>query len=243
VKPIGPLPIFLLLITTSFIVGRGIPAFYDWTGSDQSRPSPLIPQFAIGIIVCGLLVCVTLPWLPLASDRQRPEHRKFRFNIRTILIITTGVAVTAVVPKLVQLLAANLPKLLLLLLGGGFLVAAIVQVVRSSIVLPTVRLPMLSLLACMYLPFYWIVQFGQAGSQSLPLAFGLPELLPTMLVSRFMQQHPEQLLWLSFILTGMGLIVGEQLARRSLRGAIAYQVFTLINSTFASFILNALVRM
>ena len=85
---------FLLVIGVSFVVGQLIPAFYDWTGSDQSRPSPLTFQTAAGLLLCGIIACLALPWLRIEYDLPATNRvGRVQFNIRTILVITAVVAV------------------------------------------------------------------------------------------------------------------------------------------------------
>ena len=50
------IPILPLLITVSFFVGWFVPDYYEWTGSDQSRPSPLVGQTALGMIAGAVFV-------------------------------------------------------------------------------------------------------------------------------------------------------------------------------------------
>ncbi len=231
------MPIFPIFVAASFLVGRAIPAFYDWTGSDQSRPSPLINQTAIGLLVCGMLICIALPWLPFAHDPSTVDaSAKFQFKLRTILIVTAVVAV----------LLAVFRQKPLLVLGNGLFAFALFQAVQFWISYRNIRWRIISLLACMYFPFAWIVNPRELSNLSLEFLWmvnGLPAFIPTLLVSSLVQQHPEGLAWLSSILAGSELIVGLWFIRKGIRWAIAYHMFALIISIFGSFVLNALFRM
>ncbi len=134
-KRLAKLLIFPLLIGVSLAVGLLIPAFYDWTGSDQSRPSPLIFQTAVGLLLCGIMVCMALPWLSIAYDPP-PTHRarKVQFTIRTILVMTAVVA-------LLLVLFRNKP---MLAVSGGLNVIAWCYVVRVWILFRSFRWPLSS---------------------------------------------------------------------------------------------------
>ncbi|MEO8494588.1 MAG: hypothetical protein ABI614_05935 [Planctomycetota bacterium] len=100
-----------LLIGLSFVVGRYVPAFYDWTGSDQSRPSPLILPTAAGLILLWIVACSALPWLPIVDDRPAALRvGKVQFTIRKLLVMTAVAAVLLAVLR-------QLP----MAVGGGLL--------------------------------------------------------------------------------------------------------------------------
>ena len=143
-------PVFPVLAAISLLVGLSIPAFYDWTGSDQSRPSPIVNQTAAGLLVVGILICAALPWLPLAKDPVTVAGvKKFQFKLRTMLIVTAVIAA----------ILAIFPKASLLLLGNGVLGLAVANAGWCWIVLRHLRWRIISLFACMYFPFAWLVRF------------------------------------------------------------------------------------
>ncbi|QDV44701.1 hypothetical protein Enr13x_45690 [Stieleria neptunia] len=229
-------PIFPLLIAASLIVGWFIPAFYDWTGSDQSRPSPLIGPFAIGMLVSVTLFCLALPWLP-APPPAHPNGGtvRTRFTIRTALIVTAIVAA----------LIATAMKFPLVTSGGVY---AIVWcwVVWTLLRFRHYRLPTAALLACLYCPFAWIASWnGLSGilEALFGMAVGLPAFFITLFAGRWMGQHFDALTWLSMLLTALELAAGLWVIRQGPKLTIAYCLWVLLISVAGSFVLNALVRM
>ena len=227
--------IFPLLIAVSFVVGWFVPAFYEWTGTDQSRPSPLIGQTASGLTIGAIVVCLLLPWLPIAGDApQNSRTSAVRFNIRTVLVVTAVLA--AIMAALMKFPAA---------VGGGLCAIAVCYLVRFWILHRGFRWQSAALLACMYLPFVWIVHADHLHVRltTIWMALGLPALVPTMWISRLVGQHVEKSAWISMLLTGAQLVLGIWMIRLGPRRTIAYLLFILLMSTFGSFVLNALLRM
>lgn len=234
---LAKLPIFPLLITLSLLVGWFVPAFYDWTGSDQSRPSPLILPTALGLILCGIVACLALPWLPIATDPPTNDLvDKAQFKLRTILVITSFVAV----------IIASLRTMPMLAVSGVLYGLALCWVVRFGLLHHQFRWPVVSLLACAYFPYVWIVSFGSTSNfqpELLWMASGLPAFLPTILFSGLVEQHPQDLGWLSILMVSIELVIGVWIIRLGPKRSIAYFVFLLITSILGSAALNALVRM
>ena len=229
------LPIFPLMIGVSLGVGLLIPAFYDWTGSDQSRPSPLIFQSAVAVLLCGIITCSILPWLKLAYDPPTNiPYRKFQFKIRSILMFTAVVAVF--------LVAFN--KLPVIAVSGGLYGLALCFVTRYCILFRAFRWPLASLFACMYFPFAWIASWDELtqAPEMIWMASGLPTLILAIPIGRLFQQHAQDSAWLSILMAGAELVIGVWLIRLGPKRFVAYLVFVLMVSVFSSFILNALAR-
>ena len=184
-------PVFWILLVASFLIGRLIPAFYDWSGADQSRPSPIVNQVAIGLLVFAVAICLALPWLPVTEDPSKcAAGGKFQIKLRTMLTVT---AVIAAILAIFRTIALNV-------VGNGLFVLALAAAVRFWVIYHNCRWQMLSLVACMYFPFAWILQFEELSHLSIGFLWmvnGLPGLIPTLLVSRLVQQHPDQLTGLS----------------------------------------------
>ena len=72
---------------------------------------------------------------------------------------------------------------------------------------------------------------------------GLPAMIPTALVGSFIHQNLTELTGLTFLLTGIELIIGLWLIRWGPRWAIAFNLVAIIMSIYGSFGLNALLRM
>lgn len=229
------LPIFPLLIAVSFSVGWYIPAYYDWTGSDQSRPSPLIGQTALGLIVGGIIVCASLPWLPLSTALPDADPAiRIRFKLRTLLLMTAAAAVVI----------AALMKFPMVV-SGGLCAIAFCHVVRFWILHRHYRRQTTALAACMCLPYVWIFSYDEIDNilpAILWIASGLPAFFPACLIGVLIGQNPNDVMWLSVLLTGAEIVIGVWLIRLGPRRTIAYLLFVMLMSTFGSFGLNALVR-
>ena len=50
---------FPMLVVEILVLGLMIPTFYEWSGADQSRPSPYVP-----IVFCAFLGFVIVAWIP-----------------------------------------------------------------------------------------------------------------------------------------------------------------------------------
>jgi hypothetical protein len=223
------------LIAISLLLGCLIPAFYDWTGSDQSRPSPLIWQTALGLTVSAAVVCFALPWLPI---RDEAEHRaapvRFQFKLRTLLAMTAGVA--AIIAAL-----AEFPMLVSSILCA----ISFGCVVRYWVLYRCHRWATAALTACMYLPFFWIFMDGEPKHlfpEILWMASGLPSLFPALLIGGLLGQNQHDTMWLPVLLTGVVLAAGILSIRMGPRRTLACLLIVLLMSTFGSFVLNALAR-
>ena len=134
----------------------------------------------------------------------------------------------------------------MLAVSGGLHGIALYYVVRMWFLSRSIRWPVASLLACMYFPFAWIIPWSERSNvlpEMLWMASGLPAFFFTLLVGSLFRQHPQELAWLSMLLTSAELLIGVWLIGLGPRRFIAYFVFLLIASIFGSFTLNALVRM
>lgn len=124
------------LIGISVVMGWCMPGFYEWTGSDQSRPSPLLWQVPIGAGIAALAICCVLPWLPITRpETQLRPPRHWRFGLRSLLILTTVVAVA--IP-----LFAKFPTLA----SGIACAIATTNLIRIAIRDANLRLPAIALL-------------------------------------------------------------------------------------------------
>ena len=229
--------VFALLAITSLVIGCLIPAFYDWSGSNQRYSPVIVGRTAIGLLVTVIAICMALPWLPLDDDQlESSNRRRLRFNIRTILIITTAIAAAM----------ALLRTPFLPLLGAASYLCALAFAVHFWLMRPQFHGSFLSMLACMYLPFAWIVTastFWRQGFSALHFASALPTVIPTFFVGQLLQEKSDDLIWLSTILTNAELVCGLWIIGQGKRLAIAYHLLVLLLSTITSFAVNALFRM
>jgi hypothetical protein len=162
-KRLAKLAVFPLIIGVTLVVGRLIPAFYDWTGSDQSRSSPLVAQTAVGVLLCGIIVCLTLPWLPIEFDPPAADRggvhaialcyvvrlcvlcRSVRWPVASLLAcmyFPFAWAISSIdQPNVFHILSAfALPAIFLILLVGGLLHQHSENLVWLSMVLTSVEL-------------------------------------------------------------------------------------------------------
>lgn len=232
---ISILPVYLTLIVVSFLIGWFIPGFYDWTGSDQSRPSPLIVPTAVGLVVGAIVVWAILPWLPIAEDAPDADKLpRVRFTSRTLLLITTAMAIVLAV-------ATKFPMVVSSVLCTLVFCYAIWSCIRSR----QHRWPTMALLACMVLPYVWLPFYDEIDNM-LPailwLAAGLPAFLPAALIASLFGPITNDVNCLAILLTAAEMAIGLWLIRLGPRRTIAYLVLVLLMSTIGSFGLNALVR-
>jgi hypothetical protein len=233
-KRLAKRSVFPLMIGVSLMAGRLIPTFYDWTESDQSRLSPLVPQTAVGLFLFGIIACFVLPWVHFEHEPSATSRGgTVQFTIRSILATIAVIAV----------FLAAFRKTPMLAVSGGLHAVAMCYVVRFWTLHRSLRWPVASLLACMYFPFAWIVSSSAPFHLSDSLqCFGLPAIFFVILLGGLVHHHPDSLAWLSIPLTSAELLVGVWLISLGPRRSIACLVFVLIASLFGSFVLNALLR-
>ncbi|TWT80192.1 hypothetical protein CA13_16050 [Planctomycetes bacterium CA13] len=226
--------IYPAFIGVSLLLGLIIPGFYEWTGSDQSRPSPLIGQFALGMIIGGVAICLTLPLLPIKSDAPEAENRRpLRFHVRTLLALTAATAICIAALLKFPMIAASV------LCGGAFIHFAWFFA-RN----PQHRWPASTLLACMSLPFVWIISYDELDNILQALLFmaaGFPMLLPSALIVGWFGHNFHESMWLSILLTGAELAIGTWLIGLGPKRTIAYLIVVTVVSVFSSFCFHALV--
>ena len=226
--------IFPLLIAVSFLVGWFIPRYYDWTDSDQSRSSPLVGQTALGLIVGSIVIWAVLPWVPVAEAVSgAAQSARVRFTTRAMFLMTAVVAVVIVTFTKFPLVAS-----------GGLCAFAFCYVVWFWSRFRQNRFQTTALLACMWLPFVWIIAWDELDnlSEILWIAAGIPALFPALFIGSLFGQNPHEAMWLAVLLTGAEMAVGTWIIRLGLRRTIAYVVFVFLMSTFGSFVLHALMR-
>jgi hypothetical protein len=228
--------VYWLLIAVSFLVGWFVPDYYDWTGSNQSQSSPLVAQTALGLVVGAMLIWASLPWLPIAAEVPGTDRSvRIRFTSRTMFLLTAAVA---------GFIAAGMK--FPMVVSGVLGVLAFCYIVWFWKRFRQSRWPTSALVACMWLPFVWVVAWKEIENivpEMLGLAAGMPAFLPAAFIGRFLLgQDLHDLGWLAILLTGTELVVGTGIIRLGSRRTIAYLVLVLLVSTFSSFVLHALMR-
>ena len=225
--------IFALLILFSVVAGWLIPYFYDWTDSDQSRPSPLLWQVPLGVFVVSVGVCCGLPWLPIREKGSEKDTSKLRFGLRTMLILTALIAI-------VIGLGLKFPGFVSSTLFGLALLGLVVFAIKR----PAHRLASITLLACMFLPFSWLLGYEDFDQilTSLPTFLpSMPTLLPAGLLASVFRQPLQDSFWIAHLLTAIELLVGIWMMVLGPKRTIAYLLLIMNVSLFGSLIFLQLV--
>lgn len=227
--------IFAGFILASLFVGWFLPGFYAWTDSDQSRPSPLLWQVPLSSAIVGMVFCASLPWLPILSDNTNAETEVFvRYRPRALLFVTIGVAFTMAV-------IVKSP-----LVGGGIVtVCMVAYFIRFWRRYPHHRLAASSLVACMILPYVWVVGYKELG-QILPSVIALIVVLPTFSLSIWINSFAgipyRESPGVAFLVTALELAAGLWLIRLGPKRTIAYLILVLLVSAMGSLIFYQGVR-
>ncbi|EMI40750.1 hypothetical protein [Rhodopirellula sp. SWK7] len=221
------IPIFPLIIAASLLVGWLIPEFYAWTDSDQSRPSPLLWKVPLGSAIASAAFCMALPWLPISPQPSIDASRQpMRFSVRTLLILTAGVAIT--IPLL-----AKFPLALSGIVCAGSFAYFVAFCVRN----PQHRMAAAALFGCMILPYAWVVGYDELD-RILPalvvVIAGMPAVLPAALLSQLFGQHFLESQWLMFLLTAFELAIGIWMIRLGPKRTIAYLLLVMQMSAVGS---------
>ncbi|WP_148618993.1 hypothetical protein [Mariniblastus fucicola] len=252
---------FPLLVGAVFVVGAMIPTFYDWSGADQSRPSPSVGHAFYAVIGFMIATWIALPWLPwcrhaspdgcLAAESsadektdldsiatstvQLEDQSKFQFNLRTLIVITTCIAIT-----IAGLTSFRLVTTIWLIALGIVLSAWFVTHLLSW------RWQLGSLIACMYFPYAWVVisdEFRNFEWEHVLAAFGLPAFVPSILAGRFLFDfRGEDNVWLLLTLTGVELAFGLWMIHSGPRRTTVWMILVLFISLIGSGFLNAAIR-
>ncbi len=230
------------LVVAIMAIGLLVPKLYDWSGADQSRPSPeaeLTFHVAAGFVVAAILA---LPWLPIktgvdASDAIDPDSpaKPFQFNVLTLLLLISAIAVL-----IAGMINSRLVTVVLLIATS---LAFCMWMVAHRL---SVKWQMLSLLSCMYLPWIWVLfddDFDSLKSEFAFVFIGIPSFAPSMILSRMVfDQRLEHSAWLLFVLTAAEFGIGLALIWLGPKRAVAWQMLVLLCSLIGSFGLNALMR-
>jgi hypothetical protein len=233
-KLLSRVPIYPLLIGVSLIIGWFIPWFYEWTESDQSRPSPLLWKVPVSMVIASVLFCLALPWLPIKpqSSSDAPQTR-IRFSVRTLLIITAGIAIAIPVIAKIPLIASGI-------LCAGAYASLTALGVRNS----QHRMAAVALIGCMTLPFIWIIGYGELGRILPELAVifaGMPAFIPAALTCRLSGLNMHDANWLLFLFTALEIAIGIWMIRLGPKRTIAYLLFVMHLSALGSLALHMLV--
>jgi len=221
------IPIFPLFIVASLLVGWFIPGFYASTDSDQSRPSSLLWKVPLWSAIASATFGMALPWLPITSKSASDTPRTpMRFSVRTLLMTTAGVAV--VIPLL-----AKFPLVVSGIVCAGVFAYFIAFCVRN----PQHRMAGSALVACMIMPYAWVVGYDELDRVLPNLAImiaGMPAFIPAAMLSQLFGQQFLESQWLMFLLTALELGVGIWMIRLGPKRTIAYSLLVMQVSAVGS---------
>ncbi|MEM1226836.1 MAG: hypothetical protein AAGJ40_14145 [Planctomycetota bacterium] len=219
---------FISLIGISAAVGFSIPSFYAWTGSEQSRPSPLLWKVPVWSAIGIAIFCCALPWWPTTSAAVRDRQVSPRFGLRTLLILTTFVALA--IPAFIKfpIVASSI-----------VLAIAAANVARVTVQAPRSILPAIALVACMILPYGWVVRYSELD-RILPtltrMFAGLPMFLPASILGAYTGQPILESHWIGRLLTACELTLGIWLIRLGPKRATSYSLYALLVAAFGSLV-------
>lgn len=225
----------LTVAFTSAIVGSLIPGFYDWTESDQSRPSPLLWQVPLGWAALSLLACCVLPCLKIRrrvfENRAAKEARGSLgcFSIRAMLIGTTVVAVVVVV-------LIRWPNFTTAIIWFAVFIRLGIQAYKR----PEQIIDIAALASAMVLPFVWLVFNAPSHLSSVELVWmapSLPTLLPSLIARSLAGGSLQDAIWVPSLLTAFQLLVGLWCIELGPRRALAYILIVQTLSIFSSLVL------
>jgi hypothetical protein len=224
----------IALILISATCGWFVPAFYDWTGADQSRPSPRMWQVPLAVAIGAFLFFVALPWIPITGWAKAKSTVPLQFNLRSLLFLTAVAAVAIAIGMRAPMIV-----------GSICLSLALVAAVRSAILNPEQRLPIVALLTCMILPFVWILGYRELDNlmpSVLWMSAGMPGFFSMAIVAGLFGMPPHESGWLAILITAAQIAIGLWLIRVGPKRAIAYILLVMLLSLMGSLIFNALVR-
>jgi len=222
--------IFGTLIVVSSLVGWSIPGFYEWTDSDQSRPSPLLWKVPLGTAISFFAFCIALCWLPIAVEHSDDSPRTWMgFSKRTLLLLGTFVALATV-------FFAWFP----VVVSGCVLAAMLVCFVAFFVRHPMHRLELGTFIACMYLPYAWLLGYSELD-RILPMIAvmftAMPAFVPSLVVSRGLGLHFQELHWLAFLFAALEIAWGMWMIWLGPKRTIAYLLLVLLLSALGSLVL------
>jgi hypothetical protein len=229
--------IFVAFIVVSAMAGWGIPWFTEWSGTQQSRRSPLIFPLAIGLTVGGIALCLLLPRLPIPTHRRESDERlpiQFQFTMRRFMAITAAVAIWIAIFARFKLAASILIYIGMFFYFGWFMLHN-----------RRYRLAVSALVSCMFLPYVWLAgyrELGQMMPEILAGMFGLPALLPQLLIGVVLDQRTVESFWIGALLTAVQMGIGLWMIRLGPKRTIAFLVYSLLASLFGSFFFYQAVR-
>lgn len=222
------------LIVLSGLFGWFVPEFYDWSGADQSRPSPWLLGVPLGMLGISLLGCAALPWISLSAWTDPAAAGKTQFGIRGAMMLTLAVAVG---------IAAGMryPQLL----SAAFILSAIALLFRRAFRVPRQRYALAALVACLVLPGLWVFRNPQFTGSLVDAFIGIasiPSVFPMALLASILKSNQHEMAWMAPIMTAGWLLLGMFLVGKGEKRSIAYMTFMMHLSLISSIVLHAFTR-
>lgn len=242
------------LAVTLALAGWFVPAFYDWTGADQSRWVPVIGWVALAIAVFDLLAIAALfGWHRQVESytQQRPSSKRTalasdstgrrQFGIRHLLGLSTLVALLITLGRLIS------PTLVAGLIWFGVVawgIAVAWRVPRSGWWTGW-------LVWIQYSPYFWLLGapnwFAVVLSplevfEVLGSTIGLPTFFPGAFVGSILSSDIRYTPWVFILSSALSLALGIWLGPERPKRQLALGLILGTCSLFGSFILNALMR-
>ena len=220
--------VYIALAVLSAVIGWSIPAFEEWTEGDQSRPSPLVPRFMIGFAVTAVAIWILLPFLPISDHREESESGRLPivFSLKSMLIAIVPVSVGMFFVTAFPFPASAVLCGLAFVLYGWNLYRY-----------PGLRLALISLLACMIMPYLWLIGYDELD-RLLPdviwMTCAFPGFYPGMMIGSLLGQHHDNAWWITVLTTATELVVGIGLIHLGPKPAIAWLVLVMVMSIFGS---------
>jgi len=178
-------------------------------------------------VLASAFCFAALPWLPIASPESVNESPSIkRFELRTLLTLGTMIAIA--IPLL-----AKFP----IFTSIAICAIAFLNFVWQVTKIPQARMPALTLLACMVLPFAWIIGYEERDrilTTAIVMTACLPTLLPAAFIGSAFGVGFQNSYWIALLLTGAELTVGIWLILLGPKRAIAYLLLVILISTLSS---------
>ena len=231
------LPVFPIFAGLALSWGLIVPSVFELGEKPAARSRHPENELAVFIVLVITAVIVTTSWFlkkPTSSEEQSAEDsgRRLQFGIKGMLIATTLMAlILALAPWFGERVA---PWMVVVFVAGVVLWAT-----RQDW---SVRSRIATLLAILFLPFFWIIlynkPFGYSSGMIPAIPIGPGIILPGLLLRR----HISAASGISAAFVVIELLIGAWLARRGGKLWIVYLILVFLFSCFNSLVLHALYR-
>lgn len=222
-------------------IGFFLPAYYDWSGADQSRPSPWIP-FAFAVL--GIVVALISLNLGLRHFYWRiPSSAAIKDGWYPLVFAVGFVGVLSAI----QASAMETSGLHTLVLILSFVALGVVVLwgCYQAYQHARLRCALAALLVSCYGPLLWIVigKYSQyAYPQAILFMVGAPMLVPTGFLGMVIGVNLQELMWMANGLTAIAIAVGLAFMHLGEKRALVYTLLLLIVSAASSMAFHSLIR-